>query len=199
MFLVACPAANAADTAPVLLIIGDSLSAGHGLRPGEDWTSLLQERLESEGYGYQVVNASISGDTTGGGLARLPRALERHRPTVVLIELGGNDGLRATPPRVISSNLQAMAELARKTGARVVLAGMQMPPNYGPRYTKGFAAVFPAVAKATDAVLIDFFLDGVALDPELMQADGIHPNAAAQPRLLDNAWPAISSAIRAAR
>jgi len=196
MLLAAWPPAHAADAAPVLLVVGDSLSAGYGIDPAEGWVALLQERLEAGGYGYRVVNASISGDTTTGGLARLPRALELHRPAIVFIELGGNDGLRATPIGVIHDNLSAMARLAMEAGARVILAGMQMPPNYGPRYTARFAATYPAVAEALGTALVPFFLDHVALDAALMQHDGIHPNAAAQPRLLDNAWPAIEQALR---
>lgn len=187
--------AHASDQARTLLVIGDSLSAGYGLEPGQGWVTLLESRLESEGYGYRVVNASISGDTTGGGLRRLPRALQQHRPAVVLIELGGNDGLRGTPIEVIRGNLATMIELARKAGARVVLAGMQMPPNYGSKYALAFAAIYGELAKEYRAGLIEFFLDGVALDASLMQPDGIHPNAAGQPKLLDNAWPALEREI----
>lgn len=196
VLIVAWPGAYAADRAQTLLIVGDSLSAGFGLEPGADWTTLLQHRLLSEGYGYRVVNASITGDTTTGGLARLPRALRIHQPSIVLIELGGNDGLRGTPIALIEDNLARMIRLARDAGARVILAGMQMPPNYGSRYVSEFAAVFPRLAAAHDVVLIDFILDGIALNRDLMQPDGIHPNAEAQARLLDNAWPAIESVIR---
>lgn len=198
MLLVVWPPVHAADAAPVLLVVGDSLSAGYGIDPGQGWVALLQKRLEAGGYGYRVVNASISGDTTTGGLARLPRALALHRPAIVFIELGGNDGLRATPAAVVRDNLSAMARLALEAGARVILAGMEIPPNYGPRYTAEFAAVYPAVSRALDTALVPFFLDKVALDATLMQGDGIHPNAAAQPRLLDNAWPAIEQAMRGA-
>lgn len=197
MLVVAWQPAHAADAQRTLLVVGDSLSAGFGLEPGQGWVTLLQDRLEARGYGYRVVNASISGDTTTAGLGRLPRALRLHQPAIVLIELGGNDGLRATPVALIRDNLAAMVRLAQAAGARVILAGMQMPPNYGMRYTADFAAVWPAVAKATGAPLIGFFLQGVALDPALMQADGIHPNAAGQPRLLDNAWPVIEHEVRA--
>jgi acyl-CoA thioesterase-1 len=174
-----------------ILIVGDSLSAGYGLNPEESWVALLQSRLTAEGYGHQVVNASISGDTTGGGLRRLPRALEIHRPGIVLIELGGNDGLRGTPVMVIRSNLAKMIELSRKAGAEVVLAGMAMPPNYGEKYTNGFAEAYTDLANDYDTGLIPFFMDGVALDPSKMQADQIHPNAAGQPILLDNVWPIL--------
>jgi len=189
--------ANAAGPTRTLLVVGDSLSAGYGLEPGQGWVALLQDRLESKGYGYRVVNASISGDTTTGGLGRLPRALKLHRPSIVVIELGGNDGLRGTPVGVIRDNLASMIRLARDAGARVVLAGLQIPPNYGARYTAEFAAIYPELARRHGAALIGFILDGVALDAALMQADGIHPNASAQARLLDNAWPVIEREVRA--
>lgn len=195
----ACQAALAAGPAKTLLVLGDSLSAGLGVEPATaTWVALLQKRLEEQGYGYRVVNASISGDTTTGGLNRLSRALQIHRPSIVLIELGGNDGLRGTPIDVIRGNIARMIGMVQVSGARVVLAGMQMPPNYGARYTADFAAVYPQLAREHRVGLIRFFLEGVALDKSLMQADGIHPNATAQPRLLDNAWPAIQTEIRAA-
>jgi acyl-CoA thioesterase-1 len=146
-----------------------------------------------------VVNASITGDTTTGGVSRLPRALRVHRPSIVLIELGGNDGLRGTPIAVIRDNLAKMIDMAQASGADVVLAGMLMPPNYGARYTEQFAAIYPQLARQHKVALIPFFMEGVALDPRAMQPDGIHPNAAGQPRLLDNAWPAIEKEIRAQR
>ncbi len=178
-------------------MIGDSLSAGFNLEPGQGWVDLLQERLAAKGYGYRVVNASITGDTTTSGLGRLPRALTLHQPAIVLIELGGNDGLRATPIAVIRRNLVEMIRLTRAAGARVILAGMQMPPNYGQRYTSEFAALFAELAREQKVPLIGFILDGVALDRRLMQADGIHPTAAAQPKLLDNAWPALERELQA--
>jgi acyl-CoA thioesterase-1 len=189
--------AHATDPARTLLVVGDSLSAGFGLEPGQGWVSLLQDRLEAKGYGYRVVNASISGDTTTGGLGRLPRALRLHRPSIVLIELGGNDGLRGTPVAVIRQNLAEMIRLSREAGARVVLAGLHLPPNYGARYAADFGALYPELAKKHGATLIEFILDGVALDARLMQPDGIHPNADAQARILDNAWPLIEKEIRA--
>lgn len=180
------------------MVLGDSLSAGFGLAPGQGWVTLLQRRLSAEGYGYQVVNASISGDTTDGGLRRLPRILAQHRPDVVLIELGGNDGLRGTPIVVMRRNLSAMISLVREAGARAVLASMRIPPNYGDRYTSEFAGVYAEIAAETGTPLIGFLLDGVALDRKLMQADGIHPNEAGQPKLLDNAWPGLKPVLRAA-
>jgi acyl-CoA thioesterase-1 len=189
--------AHATAPARTLLVFGDSLSAGFGLEPGQGWVSLLQDRLEAQGYGYRVVNASISGDTTTSGLGRLPRALDLHRPAIVLIELGGNDGLRATPVPLIRRNMAEMIRLAREAGARVVLAGLHLPPNYGTRYTTEFRALYPGLAREHGVTLIDFILDGVALDARLMQADGIHPNAAAQARILDNVWPAVEREVRA--
>lgn len=189
--------ACAADQSGTLLVIGDSLSAGFGIDAEQGWVALLQDRLDAKGYGYRVVNASTSGDTTTSGLGRLPRALKIHRPSIVLIELGGNDGLRATPISLIRKNLEEMIRLSRAAGARVILAGMMLPPNYGARYTMEFAGLFPELAQAHDIPLIEFILDGVALDKNLMQADGIHPTAEAQPLLLDNAWPAVEQQLKA--
>jgi len=185
------PPLAAADLGQTVLVMGDSLSAGHGIAQEESWVTLLGERLRSEGYGYAVVNASITGDTTTGGLKRLPRALEAHRPAVVIIELGGNDGLRGTPIGVMRSNLARMIELSKAAGAQVVLAGMQIPTNYGGPYTRDFAAVYPELARKYDTGLIGFFLDGIAQDITLFQPDGIHPTAAAQKILLDNVWPVL--------
>ncbi len=188
LLCVACPA-NADNRK--LLIIGDSLSAGYGLADNESWTTLLQNRLSANGYIYQVVNASISGDTTGGGLRRLPRALQIHAPEIVLIELGGNDGLRGTPIAIIRKNLATMIKLGQQAGAQVILAGMIMPPNYGQTYTDGFADIYSELAKEYDAPLIKFFMKNVAINPGLMQADQIHPNAAGQPYLLNNVWATL--------
>jgi acyl-CoA thioesterase-1 len=174
-----------------ILVMGDSLSAAYGIRVEQGWVALLAERLKSKGYGQAVVNASSSGETTGGALARLPRALERHRPGVVVIELGGNDGLRGLAVADIRSNLDRLIGLSRQHGARVLLLGMRIPPNYGPQYTREFHAVFAELARTHDIPLVPFFLDDVALDDALMQEDGIHPNAAAQPRLLDKVWPEL--------
>jgi len=195
-FLLFTASCQAEEHHRAILIIGDSLSAGYGIDAKQSWVALLQDRLTAEGYGYRVVNASISGDTTSGGLRRLPRALEQHHPDIVVLELGGNDGLRGTPITVISRNLAAMIELSQSTGARVLIAGMQMPPNYGVAYTSGFSAIYPQLADDYDVALIGFFMDGVALDPTLMQADGIHPNTDGQPRLLENVWPALQQLLR---
>jgi acyl-CoA thioesterase-1 len=180
---------NAANT---ILVVGDSLSAGYGVDPQETWVSLLSDRLAEKGYGYRVVNASISGDTTNGGLKRLPRALELHQPSLVIIGLGGNDGLRGLPVKGMRENLAQMIELSRTAGAKVVLLGILIPPNYGRAYEEAFAGVYPTLAEEYGVPLVPFFMEGVALNAEMMQADGIHPNSAAQPRLLDNVWPALS-------
>lgn len=189
MLLFLAPPAHAA--APVVLVVGDSLSAGYGIARIDAWTTLLQERLSEQGFPHRVVNASISGDTTRGGLARLPAALEEHKPGVVVVELGGNDGLRGIPVREIRDNLARMIELSRAAGAEVVLAGVHIPPNYGPRYTEEFHRVYHDLAAEYGTALVPFILDGVALEDGLMQADGLHPTAAGQPVMLDNVWPAL--------
>ena len=187
-----CQASNDNRT---ILIVGDSLSAGYGVDEQQSWVALLEKQLAAEGYGYRVINASISGDTTSGGLRRLPRALDQHMPGIVVIELGGNDGLRGTPIMVIKQNLAAMIEMSQDIGAKVLLAGMRMPPNYGSAYTEEFAGVYSDLAEEYDTGLIEFFMHNVALEPTLMQADGIHPNTAGQPVLLDNVWPELATLI----
>jgi len=177
--------------AGTLLVLGDSISAAFGLDTRQGWVSLLEQRLAAEGFDYQVVNASVSGDTSAGGLARLPTLLAEHRPDLLIVELGGNDGLRGQPPAQLQQNLAAIIQSARKSGARVLLLGMQLPPNYGARYNALFSQVYADVAGAAQVPLLGFFLDGVGGVPALMQGDGIHPNAAAQPRLLDNLWPQL--------
>jgi acyl-CoA thioesterase-1 len=157
---------------------------------------LLKTRLKSQGYGYQVVNASISGETTAGGLARLPRALELHHPSIVILELGGNDGLRGLPIGQMRANLTQMVNLGATAGAKVLLLGMRMPPNYGPEYTTQFAMVFSNLAAEKKTALVPFLLTNIALSPALLQADDIHPNAAGQPILLDNVWPALQPLLR---
>ena len=192
VMLVVPAQARAADgPAPVILVVGDSLSSAYGIPVAEGWVAGLQGRLEQEGYPHRVVNASISGDTTGGGLARLEAALERHQPAWVLLELGGNDGLRGIMPRVTRGNLEAMVAQVRAAGARPVLLGIRIPPNYGPVYTRRFAAVFSDVAEGHGVPLLPFLLEGVAGDPLLMQDDGIHPRAAGQGRILDNVWEVL--------
>lgn len=177
--------------AGTLLVLGDSISAAFGLDTRQGWVSLLEQRLAGEGFAYRVVNASVSGDTSAGGLARLPTLLAEHRPDLLIVELGGNDGLRGQPPAQLQQNLAAIIQGARASGARVLLLGMQLPPNYGARYNALFSQVYADVAGAAQVPLVGFFLDGVGGVPALMQGDGIHPNATAQPRLLDNLWPQL--------
>jgi acyl-CoA thioesterase-1 len=190
VLIVACAAAHAG--APVILVFGDSISAGYGLaRVEQGWVELLKTRLKEQGYGYQVVNASVSGETTAGGLARLPRALELHHPGIVILELGGNDGLRALPIAQMRANLTQMATLAGAAGAKVLLLGMRMPPNYGPQYTEQFAMVFSDLAREKKIPLVPFLLTDIALSTTLLQGDDIHPNALGQPVLLENVWPQL--------
>ena len=183
--------------APAILVFGDSISAGYGLaRVEQGWVGMLRAKLKDEGYGYQVVNASITGETTAGGLARLPRALALHHPRVVILELGGNDGLRALPIDQMRSNLGKMVDLAVDSGAQVLLLGMRIPPNYGPEFTEKFFAVFADVARDKKTPLVPFLLNDIALSPNLMQADGVHPNELGQPKLLDNVWPRLRPLLR---
>ncbi len=195
LWVAALPAAHA--DAPVILVFGDSISAGYGLpRVEQGWVSLLQAKLKDQGYGYDVVNASVSGETTEGGLARLPRALSLHHPRIVILELGGNDGLRALPIADLRSDLARMIDLSRAAGAKVLLLGMRIPPNYGPAYTAQFSQVFADLAQARHVASVPFLLEGIALNADLMQADGIHPNQAGQPRLLENVWPALMPLLK---
>ncbi len=184
-------AAIAADERAKILVFGDSLGAGLRVEISNNWATLLQQKLDDLGYGYKVVNASISGDTTSSGLRRLPRALRVHQPEIIILELGANDGLRAIPVPTVRKNLISMIELSKAAGAKVVMAGMQMPPNYGVGYTDEFTAVFFDVAATTNVDIIPFFLENIALNPELMQVDGLHPNTEAQPVLLQNTWDAL--------
>jgi acyl-CoA thioesterase I len=197
MLVLIVASASARAEAPLILVFGDSISAGYGLAHVEQgWVELLKARLNALGYGYQVVNASVSGETTAGGLARLPRALELHHPKIVILELGGNDGLRALPIAQMRANLTQMAELASAAGAKVLLLGMRMPPNYGPEYTEQFALVFSDLARDRKLPLVPFLLTDIALSPTLLQGDDIHPNAAGQPILLDNVWPTLKPLLR---
>jgi acyl-CoA thioesterase I len=183
--------------APVILVFGDSISAGHGLaRVEQGWVALLQTRLKEQGYGYQVVNASVSGETTAGGLARLPRALMLHHPKIVILELGANDGLRALPLAQMRANLVRMIDLSTAAGAKVLLLGMLMPPNYGPDYTQQFASSYSEIARDKKVPLVPFLMNDIALSPNLMQADGFHPNELAQPQLLANVWPTLQPLLR---
>jgi len=181
-----------------IVVLGDSLSAGYGIKISQGWVNLLAQRLASEGYGYRVVNASVSGETTQGGLARLPRALATHKPDIVIVELGGNDGLRGLPLSASRENLDRIIRLARDAKARVLLVGMLIPPNYGPRYSDEFRDMFPALAKKHSVALVPFMLDQVALNADLMLPDGIHPNEAGQPRIIENVWPHLRPLLVAA-
>ncbi|MBW8453485.1 arylesterase [Stutzerimonas stutzeri] len=177
--------------AGTVLVVGDSISAAFGLETSQGWVHLLQERLVEGDESWRVVNASISGDTTAGGLARLDPLLEEHTPEVVILELGGNDGLRGQSPVQLKQNLAAMVRKSQEAGAKVLILGMRLPPNYGQRYTTAFAEVFPKVAQETGAALVPFVLEGAAGVPSMMQGDGVHPTAEAQPVLLENVWPAL--------
>jgi acyl-CoA thioesterase-1 len=188
---------SAKAEAPVILVFGDSISAGYGLtRVDQGWVALLQTRLKEQEYGYQVVNASVSGETTAGGLARLPRALTLHQPKIVILELGGNDGLRALPIAQMRANLVHMIDLSTAAGAKVLLLGMRMPPNYGPEFTEQFRLCYSELARDKKLPLVPFLLNDIALSPNLMQADGIHPNELGQPQLLANVWPSLIPLLR---
>lgn len=176
---------------------GDSLSAGYGLKAGEAWPNLLQTRLAREGFRHKVVNASVSGETSAGGRSRLPAALAEHKPAIVILELGANDGLRGLKPQLLADNLEAMIRAAGEAGARVLLVGMRMPPNYGPAYTRRFADTFKEVAQARKVAFVPFLMEGFADRPELYQADGIHPTAQAQPLILDTVWQGLRPLLAA--
>jgi len=197
-WLIMLPAAAAqpSSSAPVVLVFGDSLSAGYGIRVEQGWVSLLAQKIEQEGYGFRVVNASVSGETTAGGLARLPRALSVQQPRIVLLELGANDGLRGLPLDQTRDNLEKMITLLRSQHVAVLLLGLRLPPNYGERYTGGFMAMYQGLADQYHIALLPFLLENVALMPGLMQADGLHPNEKGQPLLLDNVWPKLVPLLR---
>lgn len=190
LMAVAALSANAVQAATIL-IFGDSISAAYGIQREQGWVALLEHRLASHGPQFRVVNASMSGETTGGGLARLPKALEDHDPDLLIIELGGNDGLRGYPVANIRRNLAQMIEAADPLRRDVLLVAMQIPPNYGHRYTQAFRHLFTDLSESYDVPLANDFIEAVALQPELMQDDGIHPTAAGQPLLLDALWPTI--------
>lgn len=175
-----------------IVVLGDSLSSGYGLGAARSWVDLLESHIDSEAYGYDVVNASIPGDTSSGALARLPRLLETYHPQIVIVELGGNDGLRGLPVTSLRANLERIIDLVEAAGARPVLIGIQIPPNYGPTYTEALADVYPELAERDDVALVEFLMAGVALKPELMQADGLHPNAAGQEPMFENVWAVLA-------
>jgi acyl-CoA thioesterase I len=178
--------------AKTLMVLGDSLSAGYGIDISDGWVHLLQDHLEKSQRDVHVINASVSGETSGGALSRLPNLLKEHSPDIVLIELGGNDGLRGHPISLLRKNLLSIIQTSRNAGANILLLGIQIPPNYGKRYTQQFSKVYPTLAEQEQAALVPFFLDKVATQSSLMQEDGIHPTAAAQQQLLDNVLPHLN-------
>ncbi|GAA6167704.1 arylesterase [Sessilibacter corallicola] len=180
-----------------VLILGDSISAGYGINPHAGWVALLEQKLSSvsDDNEVNVINASVSGNTSSDGLARLPKLIEAHTPDIIVVELGGNDGLRGHPLKVMESNLNSIIALGKNAGSEVILAGIEIPPNYGQRYTNEFKKVFVRVAEKNDVPFIPFILEGIALEPELMQDDGIHPTEDAQPLLLENIWPSLKEIL----
>jgi len=189
------PSAVSADEPPVLLILGDSLSAGYGMDREDSWVNLLNLRFQEYGYSYRILNSSISGDTSQGGLARLPRLLDRYTPEIVIIELGANDGLRGINPDITRENITSMIQQSQSIGARVLLAGIKLPPNYGTAYLEKFESMYGDLATEYGTLLVPFFMQSVALNPEFLQADNIHPNEAGQPVLLDNVWKVLEPAL----
>jgi acyl-CoA thioesterase-1 len=182
---------TAGDHEPVILVFGDSISAGYGIRVEQGWVNLLAQKITQLGYGFRVVNASVSGETTAGGLGRLPHALEVQHPSILVLELGGNDGLRSLPLETTHDNLDKMIQLARAQGVKVLLLGMRLPPNYGERYTTGFQKMYSDLARQYKLPWVPFLLENVALNPALMQADGIHPTEPGEPFLLETVWPKL--------
>ncbi|WP_300752161.1 arylesterase [Janthinobacterium sp.] len=195
--LMAAGMANAYSAPKTLLVLGDSLSAEYGLARGTGWVALLEQRLKTQNNATQVVNASISGETTSGGRARLPALLAKHHPDVVLIELGANDGLRGLPVAAAEANLRAMGEAVKQAGAQVVLVGMRMPPNYGRDYADKFSAVYARLGKEWKAPLVPFMFAGVPDQPQFFQADRMHPTAIAHPTILNNIWPQLAPLLKA--
>ncbi len=193
---LALPASLAAAAPRTVLVLGDSLSAAYGIRPEQGWVALVAQRVQDQHAGWQVVNASVSGETTAGGASRIAGELERHRPAVVVIELGANDGLRGLPLAQTRANLDRMIQAAKKSGARVLLIGMRLPPNFGPQYTQGFEENFRALASEHEVALLPFLLEPIATERDSFQADSIHPVAAVQPRLRDHVWPALEPLLR---
>jgi len=186
-----CASTSAYSASKTLLVLGDSLSAEYGLNRGSGWVPLLEQRLQSQHLDVKVANASISGDTTSGGRARLQPLLDKHKPDVLVLELGANDALRGLSLAATEDNLRAMIVAAQKIGARVLLVGMQIPPNYGPDYTRKFSAIYPRLASERKAALVPFFLERLVERPELFQSDRLHPTAEAQPILLETIWPRL--------
>jgi len=191
--LISLPAK--ADEPTVILILGDSLSAGFGMHSDQSWVHLLELRLADNGYVYKILNSSISGDTTQGGLARIPRLLDRYRPGIVIIELGANDGLRGINPDITRENMRQMIIHSQGAGASVLLAGIKLPPNYGTVYIDRFESIYSDLALEFDTLLVPFFMQGIVFEPDLLQADNIHPNEMGQPVLLDNVWPVLQPVL----
>ena len=185
-----------ANSSNGILVVGDSLSAAYGFDVKQGWVSLLQQRLTEQGHGRRVANVSVSGETTRGAFTQLPKVLEQHRPQIVIIELGGNDGLRGISLAEMQSNLERMVDLCKKQGAQVLMLGMRLPPNYGPAYTERFQAVYQTVTERSGVKYLPFFLEGVAENRGMMQSDGIHPTQEAQARLLDNVWPYVEAMLK---
>jgi len=181
---------------PSILIYGDSLSAAYGIPQQQGWVALLKEKLNRENPGIDVINASISGETTSGGLTRLARTLAQNKPQTIIIELGANDGLRGLPVKNMRENLDAMIQLSKKSGARVLLVGMKIPPNYGRQYTEEFSQVYTALASRHNIPVVPFMLENIAVKPQLIQADGLHPNALGQPIILENIWPELQRLLK---
>jgi acyl-CoA thioesterase-1 len=181
---------------PKILIYGDSLSAAYGIPQQQGWATLLMQKLNQENLSFDVINASISGETTSGGLNRLARTLEQTKPQTIIIELGANDGLRGLPVKNMHDNLDAMIEMSKKSGARVLLIGMRIPPNYGPKYTEDFSQTYIKLAKKHKIQLVPFMLENVAAKPDLIQQDGLHPNVLGQPLILNNIWPELQSLLK---
>lgn len=191
--------AQPASSPNTIVVVGDSLSAEYGIKRGTGWVPLLIQRLSEQYPNYRVVNASISGDTTSGGVARLPALLREHRPGIVVLELGANDALRGLPLDMTEKNLRTMTTASQKAGAQVLILGMQIPPNYGRDYAQRFGQLFSRVAQDEQTRLVPFFMDGMATDRAMFQADGIHPNEAAQPALLENVWPELEPLLKASK
>ena len=196
IFVLLPSAASAAEDSYTLMVWGDSLSAAYGFSEEQGWVTLLEEKLNSENWPYRVINGSVSGETTTGGLERLPAMLARHSPDLVILELGGNDGLRGLPLELMKANLKSMVDLVRADGGEVLLTGIQIPPNYGPRYTEPFFALFREIAEEDSLPLVPFLIDGIPQQPELMQNDGIHPKAGAQFMILENVWPYLEPMLK---
>ncbi len=190
-------AAQGAEPGRAILVVGDSLSAEYGLQRGSGWVELLSRRLQAQGLDYQIHNSSISGDTTSGGVARLPAALERYKPDIVILELGSNDALRGLSLQMTRDNLARMVEMSQQAGARVLLIGMQIPPNYGRKYAEQFQALFAEVAEKHGSGLAPFLLEGIATDKAMFQSDGIHPNESAQARIEENVWRHLEPMLKA--